>query len=87
MYSLVSQRLCASQNLRFSDLSPILGQEPFQVDFLPITTQHGLQRQDIPRKEIRNIDRRPDFFSVMVGQQAGIGEGPLGIRNRQIQYV
>lgn len=72
----VSQRLCASENLRFSDLSPILGQESFQVDFLPITTQHGLQRQDIPSKEIRNIDRRPDFFSVVVSQQAGIREGP-----------
>lgn len=41
---LFSQLLCASENLRFSDVSAVLGQESFQVDFLPITIQNGLER-------------------------------------------
>lgn len=83
-YSLVSQLLRESENIRFPNVSSVLGHEPFHIDLLPIATQHMLQRQGVPSKEIRNINRRTDFFSVVVSQQAGIGEGPL--RRNQIQY-
>lgn len=84
-HSLVSKLLCASEYLRFSDVSAVLGHESLQVDFLPIITQHGPQRQESPSKEVRNINSGPHFFSVMVSQQAGIREGPL--RRSQIQCV
>lgn len=84
-HSLVVQFLSAGEYLRFSSISPVLSQKPFQVNILPVATQNWLEGQDCASKEIRNINRRPSFFGVVVSQQAYIGESPLE-RNR-IQWI